>query len=141
MAERALFNYEALDRSGNKVSGALEAANDGDAARLLAQQGLTPFALKRVSANGWGGLRRKTASARELQLVLHEFSTLLEAGVGLVTALSSLAKSSHHPTLTGAFTEMEKSVRRGESFSAALRESSRSRGCQLQARIGMQLLS
>ena len=123
MAERALFNYEALDRSGNKVSGALEAANDGDAARLLAQQGLTPFALRRVRQSGWSGLRRRNASARELQLVLHEFSTLLEAGVGLVTSLSSLAKSSHHPTLTGAFTEMEKSVRRGESFSSALRES------------------
>lgn len=43
--------------------------------------------------------------------------------MGLVTALSSLAKSSHHPSLTGAFAEMERSVRRGESFSAALRES------------------
>ena len=124
MAERALFNYEALDRSGNKVSGALEAGSDGEATRRLAQQGLTPYALKRARGAAWAGPRRKHASARELQLVLHEFSTLLEAGVGLVTALSSLAKSSHHPSLTGAFTDMEKAVRRGESFSTALRESS-----------------
>ena len=122
MADRALFNYEALDRSGNKVTGSLEAGSDGEATRQLAQQGLTPYALKRTRA-GWSGPRRKRASARELQLVLHEFSTLLEAGVGLVTSLSSLAKSSHHPTLTTAFTEMEKAVRRGESFSTALRES------------------
>lgn len=60
---------------------------------------------------------------RELQLVLQEFTALLEAGVGLVTCLSSLAKSSHHPSLTGAFASMEKAVRRGESFSVALRES------------------
>ena len=123
MAERVQFRYEALDRSGNKVSGSLEAGSDGEAARQLAQQGLTPYALKRARSASWGGPRRKHASARELQLVLHEFSTLLEAGVGLVTALSSLAKSSHHPSLTGAFTGMEKAVRHGESFSAALRES------------------
>ena len=106
MAERMQFSYEALDRSGNKVTGSLEAGSDGEATRRLAQQGLTPYALKRARGAAWAGPRRKHASARELQLVLHEFSTLLEAGVGLVTALSSLAKSSHHPSLTGAFTDM-----------------------------------
>lgn len=122
MVERALFSYEALDRSGSKVSGSLEAASEGEATRQLAQQGLTPYALKRAR-QGWSGPRRGKASSRELQLVLQEFTTLLESGVGLVTALSSLAKSSHHPSLTGAFAEMERSVRRGESFSSALRES------------------
>ncbi len=123
MTELVQFRYEALDRGGNKVSGTLEATSDGEASRRLAQQGLTPFALKPVRRGTWGTPRRRSASTRELQLVLHEFATLLEAGVGLVTALSSLAKSSHHPALTGAFSEMERSVRRGESFSVALRES------------------
>lgn len=122
MVERTLFSYEAVDRSGAKTTGSLEAASEGEAARQLTQQGLTPYALKRVG-QGWRAPRRRRASARELQLVLQEFTTLLESGVGLVTALSSLAKSSHHPSLTGAFAEMERSVRRGESFSAALRES------------------
>lgn len=123
MAERALFRYEAFDRSGSKVSGALEAASDNEAVRHLAQQGLTVYTLRRPAAAGRGGLRRKQASSRELQLVLQEFTTLLESGVGLVTSLSSLAKSSHHPALTTAFADMERSVRRGESFSAALRAS------------------
>ncbi|MBD9369580.1 type II secretion system F family protein [Xanthomonas sp. XNM01] len=122
MAESMAFRYEAIDRSGNKVSGTIDAASDGEASRLLAQQGLTPYELKAARA-AWSGPRRKTASTRELQLVLHEFTTLLESGVGLVTSLSSLAKSSHHPALTGAFAGMERSVRRGDSFSAALRES------------------
>ena len=123
MTEHSLFSYEALDRSGNKVSGSLEAVSEGDAARLLAHQGLTPYALKRARIASWSGPRRKQASSRELQLTMHEFTTLLEAGVGLVTSLSSLAKSSHHPALTAAFSEMERAVRRGESFSSALRES------------------
>ena len=77
MAERMQFSYEALDRSGNKVSGSLEAGSDGEATRRLAQQGLTPYALKRARGAAWAGPRRKHASARELQLVLHEFSIFL----------------------------------------------------------------
>lgn len=122
MAEPGPYRYEAIDRTGKKVSGTIDATSDAEASRLLAQQGLTPYAVK-AAQGGFRGPRRRTASTRELQLVLHEFTTLLEAGVGLVTSLSSLAKSSHHPGLTGAFASMEKSVRRGESFSTALRES------------------
>lgn len=123
MAELLPFRYEAIDRAGAKVTGSIDAASEGDASRRLAAQGLTPYKVNPAARGVLTMPRRRNASSRELQLVLHEFTTLLEAGVGLVTALSSLAKSSHHPALTKAFAEMERSVRRGESFSTALRES------------------
>ena len=115
------FRYEAVDGSGGKVSGKLDAASERDAARELAGQGLVVFALHEQRASLLAARRRGKASMRELQLVLQEFTTLLEAGVSLVVALSSLAKSSHHPQLTGAFEAMELAVRRGESFSTAMR--------------------
>lgn len=118
-----LFRYEAIDPSGNKVSGSLDAPGEREAARLLAGQGLTVFALREQKPGLLSSRRRRRASTRELQLVLQEFTTLLESGVALVIALSSLAKSSHHPQLTAAFADMERAVRRGESFSAALRQS------------------
>ncbi len=123
MIEQQVFRYEAVDRSGNKVSGTLSAASTGEASRHLAHQGLTPYALTPLRGGGPSWLRRQRASTRELQLTLHEFATLLEAGVGLATAMSSMAKSSHHPSLTNAFGGMERSVRHGESFSTALRAS------------------
>ncbi len=118
-----LFRYEAIDRAGNKVTGSVEDASDRDAARRLAGQGLTVFTLEPQRLQAATRRKGKRAGQRELQLVLQEFTTLLEAGVVLVTALGSLAKSSHHPQLTTAFGTMERAVRRGESFSAALRES------------------
>lgn len=121
MVESIVFRYEAVDRNGAKVAGTIGAASEAEAARLMAQQGLTPYLIKAVSG-GFRAPRRRNASTRELQLVLQEFTTLLESGVGLVTSLSSLAKSSHHPSLTSAFAGMERAVRRGESFSTALRE-------------------
>lgn len=116
-----LFRYKAVDPNGNTVSGSLDAGTERDAARQLAGQGLTVFALDEQKPGFLAHRRRGRASTRELQLVLQEFTTLLEAGVALVVALSSLAKSSHHPSLTTAFSEVERAVRRGESFSAALR--------------------
>ena len=117
------FTYQAIDRTGAVVNGSIGAASDREAARSLDRQGLTVYALNVQPAKGGGMFRRKRASQRELQLVLQEFATLLEAGVALVVAIGSLAKSSHHPQITSAYSLMERSVRRGESFSVALRES------------------
>ncbi|WP_313228721.1 type II secretion system F family protein [Stenotrophomonas acidaminiphila] len=122
MSESAGFRYEAFDRAGKRATGNVEAATEAEASRLLAAQGLTVSALSPVRP-AWRGFRRGKASTRELQLMLHEFTTLLEAGVRLVTALSSLAHSSHHAALVAAFADMERMVRRGESFSTALRAS------------------
>lgn len=115
------FRYQAIDGNGGKVSGKLEAGSEREAARELARQGLVVFALDEQQGSLLAARRRGKASLRELQLVLQEFTTLLEAGVSLVVALSSLAKSSHHPQLTAAFEGMERAVRRGESFSTAMR--------------------
>lgn len=116
------FKYQAIDKSGQAVSGVVEGQNEREAARQLAGQGLVPVRLAE-QADAAVRRRRGKASSREIQLVLQEFTTLLEAGVSLVTALSSLAKSSHHPQITGIFAGMEKSVRRGDAFSSAFRES------------------
>lgn len=118
-----LFRYEAVDASGAKVSGAIEEVGEREAMRRLTASGLTVFALSPQREGWWAKRRRGKPRNRELQLILQEFTTLLEAGVALVTSLSSLARSSHHPALTEAFSSMEKQVRRGESFSAALRAS------------------
>jgi general secretion pathway protein F len=117
------YRYEALDSAGNQVSGNIDSDSEREAARQLAAQGFTVFELREKPQGR--RLRRQgaRASTRELQLVLQEFATLLGAGVTLAGSLSSLAKSSHHPALTGAFAGMERSVRRGESFSVAFRAS------------------
>jgi len=116
------FRYQAIDNGGQPVSGVAEGRSEREVMRQIAQQNLTLVSFAQAD-QGTARRRRGRASVRELQLVLQEFTTLLEAGVALVTALSSLGKSSHHPQITGVFTDMERAVRRGDSFSAALRAS------------------
>lgn len=122
MAETQRYVYKAVDQGGREVASEVAARSERDALRVLDAQGLTVIALQ-PAAEASRRFRRAKASSRELQLVLQEFATLLEAGVTLVVALGSLAKSSHHPQLTTAFRSMERAVRRGDSFSAAFRES------------------
>lgn len=116
------FRYRAIDHTGSGVSGVVDGRNERDAIRKVTGQNLTLVSIGEEKATT--RRRRGRASTRELQLVLQEFTTLLEAGVALATSLSSLAKSSHHPQITTEFSQLERSVRRGDSFSQALRGSS-----------------
>lgn len=117
------FRFRAIDASAKEVTGLVDAADERAAQREIARRGLVPVALApdRVEVSGWAA--RLPPAPRELQLVLQEFATLIDSGVSLAVALSSLAGSSHHPKITAAFAAMAKAVRRGERFSDALRGS------------------
>lgn len=123
MADLQGFRYHGLDGNGNKVNGLLHAATQRDVLRQLAEKGITAYQVEPERRPDRPLFASRKASVRELQLTLQEFITLLQSGVTLILALSSLAKSSHHPQLTDAFASMEKAVSRGDSFSNALRAS------------------
>ncbi len=114
------FRYRAIDGRGQEVSGLLEATDDRAAQREVLRRGLTPTLLEpdRPAVGAWR--ERFPPSTREMQLVLQEFATLVDSGVSLATALTSLSNSSHHPVITNAFAGMAKAVRRGDSFAQAL---------------------
>jgi general secretion pathway protein F len=117
------YRFRAIDAASKEVTGLLEATDERAAQREIARRGLVAVAIEpdRPAVGDWAA--RFPPSPRELQLVLQEFSTLVDSGVSLAVALSSLAGSSHHPRITEAFAAMAKAVRRGERFSDALRDS------------------
>jgi len=117
------FRFRAVDASGKEVTGLVDATDERAAQRDIQRRGLVPVALdaERPAVAGWTA--RLPPAPREVQLVLQEFATLVDSGVSLAVALSSLAGSSHHPVLTEAFARMTKAVRRGERFADALRDS------------------
>lgn len=117
------FRFRAVDASGSEVTGLLEAADERAAQREVVRRGLVPVALAPDEPVGAGWAGRLPPAPRELQLVLQEFATLVDSGVSLAVALSSLANSSHHPAITAAFARMAKAVRRGDRFPDAFRDS------------------
>lgn len=114
------FRYKAIDANGQEVDGRVEADSRRDAGRQIEQQGLTVFSLELSSAVGRSRLRNRKPPTRELMITLQELVTLLESGVSVAEAVSSLASSNHHPAIVAAFEQMAQHLRRGESFTAAL---------------------
>jgi general secretion pathway protein F len=91
----AAFQYAALDERGRNRKGVLE----GDTARQVRQQlrerGLTPVEVEEVTAQqgSRGGYRRTTRiSATDLALVTRQLATLVNSGLPLEEALSSVAR-------------------------------------------------
>lgn len=118
-----LFRYRAINANGQEVDGRVEADNRRAAGRQIERQGLVVFDLEQSSRGSGSKLLHRKPSGRELVVTLQELVTLLESGVPIAEAVGSLASSSHHPQITGAFEQMAQQLRRGESFTTALAES------------------
>ncbi len=118
------YKYQAIDAQGQEISGVLTADSERAAMRQLQKRGLTTVHLAAAeNAASQDKRANKAAPQRDVFVVLHELTTLLESGVALIDAVEALATSSHHPFITQVFSVVAKRLRQGTSFSLALKES------------------
>jgi type IV pilus assembly protein PilC len=84
------FSYQARDMSGKIVSGIQDALNEDNAVTSLMSRGLMVLSLQQKSAAT--KQRKKTWTVKETDLVLftRQLSTMIEAGISLVQALTAL---------------------------------------------------
>jgi general secretion pathway protein F len=117
------YKYQAIDAQGQAVSGILNTDTEREAARQLQRRGLTTLSLTPLTAKTASDAPTSKPKRRDILIVLHELTTLLESGVSLIEAVESLAQSSHHPFITQTFAEIAKQLRQGIAFSTALQTS------------------
>ena len=116
------FAYKAIDRTGKRLTGSLDAASSATLARTLEERGLVVVDVRDVAPNGApraGGSRGgKTQGLLDATRAL---AALLPAGLALSRALAAAAT-----VTTGVVGERLSNVRqrvdRGDSFAAALAE-------------------
>lgn len=117
------FHYRAITASGEETSGVFEADSREEVARRLERQSLVPYEISASSGvQGRRLLQGRKPPKRELLMVLHELTTLIESDVPLAEAVGSLSTSGHHPAIQNAFEQMSTRLKRGESFSGALED-------------------
>jgi len=112
----ALFRYEALNESGKKTSGAIDAETISDAKYKLLKQSIF---LTKIEALSF----QKSKSLLNREGVLNftrELSRLLKAGLPLYESLSALEEKYQGQTAQRLLLDLCEQVRSGESFSAAL---------------------
>jgi len=113
------FSYQARDMSGKIVSGIQDALNEDNAVTSLMSRGLMVLSLQQKSAVTKS--RKKTWSVKETDLVLftRQLSTMIEAGISLVQALTALydqCDPKRQKNLRQIISDVTTRVQGGETF-------------------------
>jgi type IV pilus assembly protein PilC len=113
------FSYQARDMSGKIVSGIQDALNEDNAVTSLMSRGLMVLSLQQKSAAT--KVRKKTWSVKETDLVLftRQLSTMIEAGISLVQALTALydqCDPKRQKSLRHIISDVTTRVQGGETF-------------------------
>lgn len=113
------FSYQARDMSGKIVSGIQDALNEDNAVTSLMSRGLMVLSLQQKAAASKS--RKKTWSVKETDLVLftRQLSTMIEAGISLVQALTALydqCDPKRQKSLRHIISDVTTRVQGGETF-------------------------
>src|SRR2546429_5569368 len=116
------FSYQARDAAGRIVSGVQEALNEDNAVTSLMSRGLMVLSLQRKATAAQS--RRKATTVKETDLVLftRQLSTMIEAGISLVQALTALyeqADPKRQRSLRYILRDVITCVQGGETFHEA----------------------
>jgi len=117
------FSYQARDMSGKIVSGIQDALNEDNAVTSLMSRGLMVLSLQQKAAASKS--RKKTWSVKETDLVLftRQLSTMIEAGISLVQALTALydqCDPKRQKSLRHIISDVTTRVQGGETFNESI---------------------
>ena len=117
------FSYQARDAAGRIVSGIQEALNEDNAVTSLMSRGLMVLSLQRKATASQS--RKKSSKVKETDLVLftRQLSTMVEAGISLVQALTALyeqADPKRQAALLAVISDITARVQGGETFHESL---------------------
>jgi type IV pilus assembly protein PilC len=113
------FSYQARDASGKIVSGIQDALNEDNAVTSLMSRGLMVLSLQKKAAANRS--RKKTWTVKETDLVLftRQLSTMIEAGISLIQALTALydqCDPKRQKSLRHIISDVTTRVQGGETF-------------------------
>ena len=117
------FSYQARDSAGKIVSGIQDAINEDNAMTSLMSRGLMVLSLQKKSAANRS--RKKVWTVKETDLVLftRQLSTMVEAGISLVQALTALydqCDPKRQKSLREVISDVTTRVQGGETFNESI---------------------
>ncbi len=121
------FRYHALDATGEKTQGVLEAKSRAQALKELDKKRLQPIKLIEISGTSTPSNEResevKGATLNRSQVIAftEEMSDLMEGGLLLEPALQIMEKRSEAGNLRAVAQSLRQKIRDGMSFSSAIR--------------------
>lgn len=120
-----LFNYTAVDQSGAKQSGSIDAVSRDVAIASLQRRGLVISSVDEAEEKSGFGLSSRITlfdgvAPRDVVLLSREISTLFEAQVSALRIFRLLAGESEKPILQRTLTEVADDIQSGSPISKAM---------------------
>jgi type IV pilus assembly protein PilC len=116
------YQYEALKKTGETVTGKLDADNEAAVIERLRSMGLMIMDVKEVKASSFSGLRiNRKVKLGDLSLFSRQLAAMLNSGIPLTRALFTLSRQVINRSMASALTEISRDVESGISFSEALK--------------------
>ena len=118
------FQYTALNETGQRVTGALEAESEAAVLRTLEEKRLFPVSVRGSAgaAEAKKNLVKRRVRTRDLGLMYGQLADLIGSGVPLLRALDSLVKSTVSTNLRDLLKEIRAKVADGRTLTDSMRE-------------------
>src|SRR6202045_836444 len=117
------FSYQARDAGGRIVSGTQDAINEDNAVTSLMSRGLMVLSLQRKAVASRTRKRIWTVKETDIVLFTRQLSTMIEAGISLVQALTALYEqcdSKRQRNLRHVISDVTARVQGGETFNESI---------------------
>ena len=118
------FEYVARDRTGSRVTGAVEAGSVDAVAGQLFDRGVTPIEINQRARRKSPGLRRRLRldepSRDDIVMFSRQMYTLTRSGVPLIRGLTQLAESTRNPYLSETIRSVIADLESGRELAGAL---------------------
>lgn len=122
----ANLTYKAKDIQGKQHTGVIEAENIQAAAEMLRQRGLFVIDI-RPEKTGWFfnlSLARRIGR-KDLAVFCRQFSTMINAGLPMLSSLNILRQQLDNKRMTGTVEELMRSLEQGNTLAQSMEESGR----------------
>jgi len=125
MAATATFQYAVRDRSGQVVTGKIEADSPAQVASKLKSMGYAPL---KISAVDGGGMNKELSLPRlgskvklkEIAVFARQFSTMINSGLSMLRALSILEEQQPNKKFAEVIGEVRGEVESGSALSTSM---------------------
>lgn len=114
------YKYTAIDAQGSPVQGVISADSELDAIKKIRNFDMTPVELSDNAESSVGVRKKRKADKREWLSVIEELTSLLEAKVTLIDAITAITESTHSLEIIDTFKDLQSRLSQGETFSEAL---------------------
>lgn len=111
------FHYRAVDKSGSRQRGRIEAASKRDAYRKLTVGGLSPISIRPINvATG----RRARVTTQDIAHFTYQLAVLLEARIPIADGLQSIAEQESNAAFRALLMEVASAIQAGATITESL---------------------